>query len=99
MTVHWVPVALTVAIIAGLLAYAFSRGDKADRVVRCSEGHLFTTIWVPFISVKAIRLGGNRYQYCPVGRHWTTVEIIDDLDALSQSQRNQAKAVHDIRIP
>jgi hypothetical protein len=44
--------------------------ERFDTPVRCSAGHLFTTIWVPLGSLKAVRLGGTRYQYCPVGHHW-----------------------------
>ena len=31
-------------------------------VVRCRDGHVFTTVWVPFMSIKAIRLGLVRFQ-------------------------------------
>lgn len=44
--------------------------DRFDRQVRCSAGHVFTTIWMPLGSLKAVRLGWKRWQYCPVGRHW-----------------------------
>jgi len=35
--------------------------------VRCSAGHLFTTIWIPLASLKSVRLGDRRYQRCPAG--------------------------------
>ena len=47
-------------------------------LVRCREGHLFRTIWVPGLSIKAIRLGWYRAQFCPVGRHWTVVKPVKD---------------------
>lgn len=28
-----------------------------DRIVRCRQGHLLETIWVPLASIKAVRLG------------------------------------------
>lgn len=43
--------------------------ERFDVPVRCSAGHLFTTIWMPIASIKAVRLGGERWQYCPVGHH------------------------------
>jgi hypothetical protein len=42
-------------------------------VVRCRRGHLFTTLWIPGVSLKAIRLGWWRIQRCPVGPHWSLV--------------------------
>ncbi|MCG3756406.1 hypothetical protein [Amycolatopsis sp. Poz14] len=31
-------------------------------IVQCSEGHYFSTIWLPLVSFKAIRLGDRRLQ-------------------------------------
>ena len=45
----------------------YSLGKNA--VVRCRRGHLFTTVWIPGASVKSLRLGFWRFQWCPVGRH------------------------------
>jgi hypothetical protein len=47
-------------------------------IVRCAQGHLFTTSWVPGVSFKAIRLGRYRFQRCPVGNHWTFVTPVGD---------------------
>ena len=69
-----------------------------DVVVRCRDGHLFTTIWVPFASLKAIRLGPVRLQRCPVGRHWTAVRPVKDRD-LTDEERLAASRHHDLRIP
>ena len=52
----------------------------ADVVVRCRDGHLFTTTWIPLASFKAIRLGLVRLQYCPVGQHITFVTLLKDSD-------------------
>ena len=67
-------------------------------VVRCRHGHLFTTIWIPAASLKALRVGWWRVQYCPVGRHWTVVTPVREAD-LSDGERRGAREHHDIRIP
>jgi len=72
--------------------------ERFDRPARCREGHLFTTIWIPLASFKAVRLGNRRYQRCPVGRHWSTVTPLDPADSDPQ-ELAQAAAVHDLRIP
>jgi hypothetical protein len=72
--------------------------EQYDRAVRCKDGHLFTTIWVPLASLKAVRLGDRRYQRCPVGHHWTTVVPLDTTDA-GEADYEAAKKVHDARIP
>jgi hypothetical protein len=74
-----------------------SRGGT-DVIVRCSAGHLFTTVWVPLVSFKAIRLGPIRYQYCPVGNHWTFVFPVNESE-LSDAERRFAAEHHDKRIP
>lgn len=72
--------------------------ERFDRPVRCSAGHVYTTIWIPFGSLKAIRLGRRRYQRCPVGDHWATVKPIDASTA-SRNELRKAAAIHDRRIP
>jgi hypothetical protein len=67
-------------------------------VVRCRRGHLFTTVWIPGASVKSLRLGWWRFQYCPVGRHWSFVVPVRE-DELSEKQLRAARDVHDIRVP
>ncbi|HEY5303366.1 MAG TPA: hypothetical protein VIJ86_04860 [Acidimicrobiales bacterium] len=74
-----------------------TRGTS-DVVVRCSKGHLFTTMWVAGASFKAVRLGVKRFQHCPVGHHWSVVTPIP-IDQLSEAERIEAARVHDIRIP
>ena len=49
-------------------------------VVRCREGHLFTTIWIPGASLKALRLGWWRVQRRPVGQHWSIVTPVREVD-------------------
>jgi hypothetical protein len=67
-------------------------------VVRCRQGHLFTTIWVPGVSVKALRLGWWRLQRCPVGRHWSLVTPVE-VATLSQDDREVAAQHRDAAIP
>jgi peptidyl-dipeptidase Dcp len=67
-------------------------------VVRCRQGHLFTTLWIPAASLKSVRLGWWRLQRCPVGRHWTIVAPVREA-ALTDEQRRLARERHDLRIP
>jgi hypothetical protein len=73
-------------------------GLGGNVVVRCSKGHLFTTIWLPGASVKSLRLGSRRLQYCPVGRHWSLVKLVRESD-LSGRQLRVARGRKDVRIP
>ena len=67
-------------------------------VVRCRDGHLFTTIWIPGASFKSFRLGWWRLQRCPVGGHWSLVTPVRRTDLTPEEQRF-ADASKDIRIP
>jgi len=69
-----------------------------NTVVRCRAGHVFTTIWIPGASLKAVRLGWFRFQRCPVGQHWTLVSPVKDAD-LTESERTSADEHRDVRIP
>jgi hypothetical protein len=74
--------------------------ERFDTPVRCSAGHLFTTIWIPLGSLKAVRLGSVRWQYCPVGHHWATVTRLTTREATPGPEELAAAArVHDLRIP
>ena len=70
-----VPIAVIVVVVIVGTITGRRRGYNfgGDVVVRCTEGHLFTTIWVPGVSLKAVRLGWFRFQRCPVGEHWAFV--------------------------
>ena len=97
---------LLILVIIGVTAVMRGRrgsgGDGypagRDVIVRCRDGHLFTTIWIPFMSLKAIRLGPVRFQYCPVGDHLTFVTIVRDSD-LTPYERQMANQIHDRRVP
>ncbi len=80
-------------VIAGLLG----KLKRFDRPVRCGEGHLFTTIWIPLASLKALRFGKRRFQRCPVGHHWSIVAPLDA--SAGAADLELAAAVHDLRIP
>jgi hypothetical protein len=92
--------ALIIALYIGGTLVARRLGYKlgGNVVVRCRQGHLFTTIWIPGASLKAIRLGWARLQRCPVGNHWTLVTPVRDSD-LTDEERRTAEQHRDIRIP
>jgi len=69
-----------------------------DVIVHCRQGHLFTTIWIPLASLKALRLGWWRLQRCPVGHHWSLVSPVKESE-LGDEERAAARATKDIRIP
>ena len=105
-----VPIVLVVVLIVGTAVLVVRVGVVARRldfsgyrlgddvVVRCRDGHLFTTIWIPWVSFKAIRLGWVRLQHCPVGDHWTFVSPVRDSD-LTDEKRRIAAQYHDRRVP
>jgi hypothetical protein len=90
---------VVVLLVIGTLI-ARRRGYKVggDVVVRCSQGHLFTTIWIPGASIKAVKLGTVRFQYCPLGKHWTLVKPVREGD-LTDAEIQLAHEHHDLRVP
>ena len=94
----------TAPVAAGLtLAEAIGLWLRTGRpggniVVRCRDGHLFTTIWIPAVSVKALRLGWWRVQRCPVGRHWSLVTPVNESN-LSGRERRSARQHRDLPVP
>jgi len=66
--------------------------------VRCRRGHLFTTTWVPGASIKALRLGLWRVQWCPVGRHIDLVRLVKESD-LSPAELAFVSEHHDLPVP
>jgi hypothetical protein len=77
-----------------------ARGYRMGRnvVVRCRQGHLYTTIWLPGGSLKSVRFGFWRFQRCPVGRHWSIVTPVREAD-LTEGETRTAREHRDIRIP
>ena len=91
------------AILASALAEGLSTWLRSGRVggnlvVRCRDGHLFTTTWIPLASVKSLRLGPWRFQRCPVGQHWTVVTPVKER-YLSAAELRAAHEQRDVRIP
>jgi hypothetical protein len=91
----WLAAGLLAEPIA-LLARGYPIGGNLT--VRCRSGHLFTTLWVPSVSFKALRLGWLRFQWCPVGRHWSLVTPVRDSE-LTDREKRRARASHDLRVP
>jgi hypothetical protein len=82
------------SIVATRAGYRLGR----NAFVRCRQGHLFTTIWIPGASVKSIRLGPWRIQWCPVGRHVDLVVLVKESD-LTAPEREFAVGHHDTLVP
>jgi hypothetical protein len=95
---------LTFGVIAGSYAagtvWAMRRGYSFGRnvTVRCLGGHAFQTIWIPGVSVKSLRLGLWRLQWCPVGRHVSLVHLVKPAD-LTPDMRWDSARHHDIPVP
>ncbi len=85
-------------VAATVVARRLGYGVGGETVVRCRRGHLFTTIWIPGASLKAVRLGWWRFQRCPVGGHWSLVVPVRESD-LSEDERRVAGENRDARIP
>ncbi len=83
-----------VTLIGRRLGYNFG----ANTVVRCRQGHLFTTIWIPGVKLKELDLVVARVQRCPVGRHWSLVVPVRDVD-ITEEERQFARDHHDIKVP
>ena len=81
---------------AAVWARGYGLGGRV--VVRCREGHLFTTIWIPGASAKALRLGPWRLQRCPVGPHWSIVTPVRASE-LSDDEARLASERRDTRVP
>jgi hypothetical protein len=94
---------VTAVVVAGYVAGTIVAVLAGYRVglnsfVRCRQGHVFTTIWIPGGSLKAIRLGLWRIQWCPVGRHVDLVRLVKEAD-LSEAEREFAVRHHDTLVP
>jgi hypothetical protein len=87
-------VAARVGRMSRLQGYRFGR----DVIVRCRDGHLFMTTWIPMMSFKAVRIGLVRIQHCPVGNHVTAVRLMRDED-LTPAERLAASRFRDNGVP
>jgi hypothetical protein len=81
-------------VVAGLLGYKLA----GNVVVRCRQGHVFTTLWIPGVKFKALDLVVARIQYCPVGKHWSLVVPVREGE-LTDGERQFAQQHHDLPIP
>jgi len=92
-------VAVSVVVALAITLVLLGRSGRSfERIVRCRSGHLFTTTLIPGASFKAVRLGNARFQRCPVGRHWTLVQRVDE-STLTAEEIHAAHSIHDARIP
>jgi hypothetical protein len=89
---------VVLAAETAVLARRRGRLIAAKTVVRCLSGHLFTTLWIPGGSFKALRLGWWRWQRCPVGKHWSLVTPVR-VAQLSDGERQLASQTRDTFIP
>jgi hypothetical protein len=93
-----IAVAIGAVVGEGAMLWMATSRVGGNIIVRCRDGHLFTTIWVPGASVKALRLGRWRYQRCPVGNHWSLVTPVRESE-LTEEERELALSRRDIRLP
>jgi hypothetical protein len=91
-----VAIALVAVEAAALRRRAGRFGGRL--IVRCREGHLFSTIWIPGASFKSLKLGLWRYQRCPVGDHWSLVTPVNPAE-LSEEDLALAQDRRDTPIP
>ncbi|WP_051939476.1 hypothetical protein [Phaeacidiphilus oryzae] len=68
------------------------------RVMRCPDGHLFETPFLPMVSLKAVRTPGGRYQRCPVDGRWRLMDL-QITSELSPEQRAEARRHRTTPIP
>lgn len=94
------PLVVVVALLASGTLIARRLGYKVggNTVVRCRQGHLFTTLWIPGVKFKGLDLGVARFQRCPVGKHWSLVTPVRDSD-LTSADRRSAREHHDVWVP
>src|SRR6185312_2754386 len=85
-------IAVVAMVVEAAGLWLRTRRIGGNVVVRCRSGHLFTTIWIPGASVKALRLGWWRVQRCPVGRH---LSLVAGGALVVEAERHLA---HEIRV-
>jgi hypothetical protein len=96
--VRTVLIAVGVAVGGTLIARRLGYNLGVNTIVRCRQGHLFTTVWIPGIKLRELDLVVARVQRCPVGKHWSLVVPVREQD-LTETERQFALDHHDIRIP
>ncbi|WP_034087224.1 hypothetical protein [Streptacidiphilus albus] len=68
------------------------------RVMRCKDGHLFETPFLPMVSLKAVKLPRGRYQRCPVDGRWGICDLQFTAE-LSEDERDEAHRNRTSRLP
>jgi hypothetical protein len=91
-------IAIGAVVVEGAMLWMATSRVGGNVIVRCHDGHLFTTIWIPGGSLKALRFGPWRYQRCPVGNHWSLVTPVRESE-LTGEERELAHSLKDIRLP
>jgi hypothetical protein len=91
-------IVIGLVVAATLVARRLGYHVGGNVVVRCRQGHLYTTLWIPGVKLKGLDFGVARWQRCPVGNHWSLVVPVRDAD-LTDDERAFAAAHHDVRIP
>jgi hypothetical protein len=74
-----IAIPIIIVVIIAKIVYSKANGRPAvvgKLEVRCGKGHTFKTSWSSLGSFTAIRLGGSRFQHCPVGNHWSLVKPV-----------------------
>ena len=91
---------IAAGVVAGgtLIARRLGYNLGVNTVVRCRKGHMFSTVWIPGIKLKEVDLVVARVQRCPVGKHWSLVVPVRNVD-LTDEEIQFAREHHDIRIP
>ena len=89
---------LALALLEPILMRARGYPIGGKLIVRCRHGHLFTTLWIPGVSFKALRLGWLRFQRCPVGPHWSIVTPVRESE-LTDEEKQAARARRDSLLP
>ena len=74
---NWIAIAVASTLIEAAVLKSRGQGAGGRVLVRCRDGHEFTTLWIPGVSVTSLRLGPWRIQRCPVGRHWSVVTPVN----------------------
>jgi hypothetical protein len=77
-----------IVVVVGLRVLVSRARGRPPIVVRCSQGHVFTTTWSPLGSLFSIRLGAaGRFQRCPVGHHWSLVKAVKESELTDEDRQ------------
>lgn len=98
--IQLIPLLIIAAIMGFIVNQSRRNGAYFGKriIVRCNQGHLFSTLWIPFVSAKAIRLGPIRIQYCPIGNHLAFVAGVN-VNSLTEEEKDFAENHPDSMVP